>query len=112
MTDIDPRTDIGIAYKDDDLIVMIPLAGKVTEMWRQRYDALARAGDLHAQTDEFNGSTRIRLAVSARARGEDVTMMLDAARAVIAEVDAVDQSPADSRSPEAIARRWWAHQQA
>jgi hypothetical protein len=112
MTDIDPRTDIGIAYKDDDLIVVIPLAGEVTEMWRQRYEALARAGDLHAQTEEFKGSTRIRVAVPVRAEGEYVAKMLDAARALIAEADAVDQSPADSRSPEAVARRWWARQQA
>lgn len=37
--------------------------------------------------------------------------MLDAARDLIAEADAVEQSPAASNSPEAIIRRWWARQQ-
>lgn len=111
MTDIDPRSDIRIAYVDDDLITVIPLAGEVTEMWRRRYEALARAKGLRAQVYEDEGSTVIHLAVPVRAEGEDVLKMLDTARSLIAEADAVDQSPAASNSPEAIARRWWARQQ-
>jgi len=111
MTDIDPRSDIGIAYADDDLIVMITLAGEVTEMWRRRYEALARAKGLRAQILEREGSAVLHLAVPVRTEGEDVLKMLDAARSLIADADAVGQSPAASDSPEAIARRWWARQQ-
>lgn len=63
MTDIDPRRDIRTVYSDDDLVVVIPLAGA------------------------------------------------DAARSLMAETDAVEQSPASSNSPEAIARRWCDRQQ-
>jgi hypothetical protein len=111
MTNIDPRADIEIFYDNDDLIVVIPLAGEVTAMWRRRYAALARVKGLRAQADERKGSTLIHLAVPVRTEGEDVLKMLDAARALIAETDVVGQSPAASNSPEAIARRWWASQQ-
>ena len=112
MTDIDPRTDIELFYEDDDLTVVIPLAGEVTDVWRRRYEALARAKGMRAQAYQRNGSTLIQLAVPVRTEGEDVLKMLDAARALIAEADAVEQSPAASSSPEAIVRRWWAAQQA
>lgn len=112
MTDINPRSDIRTAYVDDDLIVVLPLAGKVTEMWRQRYEALARAKGLQAHITEEKGSTDIHLAVPVRTEGEAVLKMLDTARALIADADAVEQSPATSNSPEAVARRWWARQQA
>jgi hypothetical protein len=112
MTDIDQRTDIELFYQDDDLIVIMPLAGEVSDMWRRRYEALAQAKGLRAQAYERKGSTLIHLAVPVRTEGEDVLKMLDAARALIAEVDAVEQSAAASTSPEAIARRWWARQQA
>ena len=98
MTNIDPRTDIDTVYHDDDLIVVIPLAGEVTEIWRQRYEALARAKELRAQTYERKGLTVIRLAVPVRTEGEDVLKMLDTARALITEADAIDQSPSNQRS--------------
>lgn len=110
MTDVDPRSDIGFAYVDDDLIVMITLAGEVTEMWRQRYEALARAKGLRAQMYEREGSTVLHLAVPVRTEGEDMLKMLDTARALIADADAVDQSPNACNSPEAIAKLWWARQ--
>lgn len=112
MTNIHPCADIDITYIDDDLIVMFPLAGEVTDMWRRRYEGLARAKGLCAQIYEREDSAYIRLAVPVHTDGEDMLKILDAARALIAEADAVDQSPADSNAPEAIARRWWARQQA
>jgi hypothetical protein len=111
MTDIDPRSDIRIAYSDDDLIVVIPLAGEVTERWSRRYEALARAKGMRASAHNRDGSAQIHLAVPLRAEGEDVLRMLDAARSLMAEADAVEQTPAASNSLEAIARRWWARQQ-
>jgi hypothetical protein len=52
------------------------------------------------------------LTVPMKAEGSAVAAMLDLARALIAEADAVDQSPAASDAPEAVVRRWWASQQA
>jgi len=112
MTDIDPRSDIGISYQEDDLIVLIPLAGEVTEVWCRRYAALARAKGMHAQAYQRDGPTLIHLAVPVRTESEDVLKMLDTARSLIAETDTVERSPAAANSPEAIARRWWARQQA
>jgi hypothetical protein len=109
MTDIDPRADIEIAYREDDLMIVIPLAGEVTDMWCRRYGSLARAKGVRAQayTPRF-----IHLTVPVQTESEDVLKMLDATRSLIAEADAVVLSPTDSNSPETIARRWWARQQA
>jgi hypothetical protein len=112
MADIDPRSDIQTAYVDDDLMVMIPLDGEITEMWVRRYEALARAEGLRARIIDLKGSIIINLALPVQTEGEDVLKILDAARALIAEADAVDRSPATSNTAEAIARRWWARQQA
>jgi hypothetical protein len=113
MTEIDLQAEIGLSYHDDDLHVVIPLAGRVTHMWCQRYEALARAKDVRAMVREKqDGPARLYLTVPAKTTGSDVTAMLDLARALIAEADAVDQSPAASDSPEAVVRKWWASQQA
>jgi hypothetical protein len=111
MTDIDPRSDLRITYGDDDLIVVIPLSSEVTERWSRRYETLARAKGMHANPHNRDGSAQIHLAVPLRAEGADVLKMLDAARSLIAEADAAEPSPDASNSPEAIARRWWVHQQ-
>jgi hypothetical protein len=113
MTEIDLQAEIGLSYHDDDLHVVIPLAGRVTQMWCQRYEALARAKDVRAMVREKrDGPARLYLTVPAKATGSEVAAMLDLARALIAEADAVDQSPAASDSPEAVVRTWWASQQA
>jgi hypothetical protein len=111
MTDIDPRSDIAISYLEDDLIVFIPLAGQITEMWRQRYQALAQAKGIRAEVYNHQGNALVQIAVPVRTEGEDVLKMLDSARALIAAADAVEQSPVTSNSPEAIVRQWWARQQ-
>jgi hypothetical protein len=113
MTDIDPHADIGLSYHDDDLHVMIPLIGHVTEMWCQRYEALARAKEVRAMVrQKRDGPAQLFLTVPTKTRGSGVVVMLDLARALIAEADAVDQTPATSDSPEAVVREWWASQQA
>ena len=112
MTDIDPRAEIGLSYHDAELHVAIPLAGQVSEMWCQRYEALAHAKDLQAMVrGKRDGPVRLYLTVPVRASGSEVQAMLDTARALIAEADAVDQAPASSASPEAVVREWWIRQQ-
>lgn len=80
-------------------------------MWHRRYEALARAKGLRAQASKRDPAV-IRLAVPVRAGGAEVLEKLDAARALIAEADAVEQSPEISDSPESIAKLWWTRQQA
>jgi hypothetical protein len=113
VTDIDSRAEIGLNYQDGDLHVAIPLVGDVSQMWCQRYEALARAKDVQARVYEKRGGpARLHLTVPVKARGSEVTAMLDLARALLVEADAVDLSPDTSASPEAVVRTWWASQQA
>jgi hypothetical protein len=113
VTDIDSRAEIGLSYHDGDLNVVIPLTGHVSELWCQRYEALAQAKDVQARVHvKRDGPARLFITVPVKARGSAVTAMLDLARALLVEADAVDQSPDTSASPEAVVRTWWASQQA
>jgi hypothetical protein len=111
MTDIDPNADIGIAYRGDGMLVVITLDGPVTEMWCRRYEALAGAKEVYARAYGKAGQAWIHLTVPTGASREEVLAMLDVARTLIADADAVDQSPATSDAPEAVVREWWARQQ-
>jgi hypothetical protein len=111
MTDIDFSGDIGLSYHDAKLHILIPLAGQVSEIWCKRYEALACAKDVQATVrGKPNGPALLSLTVSVKASGTEVQDMLDTARRLIAEADAVDQTPASSSAPEAVAREWWARQ--
>lgn len=112
MTDIEPRADIRLSYHDANLFVTIPLAGQINEMWCKRYEALAQAKDVQAIVrGKPNGPAHLFVTVPVKARASEVEAMLDTARALIAEADAVDLAPASSNSPEAVARKWWTRQQ-
>jgi hypothetical protein len=105
MTNIDTHAKIGIHYHADDVIVSIPLAGAVTRTWCQRYEACARAKDVPAQAHEMRSQIQIVLPTSTESG--DVVRILDVARDLIAEADAVEQSPTTSGAPEAVIRQWW-----
>jgi hypothetical protein len=82
MTDIDLQAELGLSYHDAELHVAIPLAGQVSEMWCQRYEALAHAKDLQAMVrGRRDGPVRLYLTVPVRASGSEVQAMLDTARA-------------------------------
>ena len=111
MTDIDYQADLMLNYVDHELHAMIPLTAPVSEMWRQRYEALAQAKDVQALVRPWrDGAAMLLLTIPARMRGDDVEALLETARALIAEADAVDQEPTSSTAPEAVAREWWARQ--
>jgi hypothetical protein len=57
-----------------------------------------------------DGPAWLFLTVPTKTSGSDVQAMLDVARSLIAEADAVDHSPASSGSPEAVVREWWNRQ--
>jgi hypothetical protein len=111
VTDIDPRSDMSLSYHDGDLYVAVPLDRQVTEMWSQRYEALAKAKGVQAFVrGKRDDPARLHLTVPNKTAGKDVLAMLDVAHALIAEADAVDQSPGSSESPEAVVREWWKRQ--
>jgi hypothetical protein len=113
MTDFDFQADPGLRYNDHELHVVIPLTAQVSEMWCQRYEALAWAKDIQVTVRARpDGPAMFSLTVPVKMSGADVLAMLDTARALIAEADAVDQEPASSDSPEAAVRQWWARQRA
>ena len=111
VTDIDPHSDIALSYHDGDLNVAVPLDRQVTEMWSQRYEALAKAQGVQVIVRrKRDDPARLHLTVPNKTTGNDVVAMLDLVRALIAEADAVDQSPGSSESPEAVALEWWKRQ--
>jgi hypothetical protein len=111
MTDIDLQSEISFNYHDDDLHVSFGLVGQVSEMWCQRYQALARAKGVSAMVRaKPGGRARLYLTVPTKTSGSDVQTKLDVARDLIAEADAIDQSPTSSDSPEAVVREWWNRQ--
>jgi hypothetical protein len=127
VTDIDSRAEIGFSYHDGDRHVVIPLADRVSQMWCQRYETLARARDVQVRVHENRGGpARLYMTVPVRASGSgsgsgsevtamldlDLDLDLDLARALLAEADAVDASPDASASPEAVVRTRWASQRA
>ena len=80
-------------------------------MWSQRYEALAKAEGVQARvTGTPDGPGWLHLTVPNKTAGGDVPALLDLARAVIAEADAVDQSPGSSIAPEARVLEWWKRQ--
>jgi hypothetical protein len=112
MTDVDYQADLALNYVDHELHAVIPLTAPVSEMWGKRYEALAQAKNVQALVrPRREGPAMLLLTVPAKMRGDDVEALLETARALIAEADAVDQQPASSTAPEAVVREWWARQQ-
>lgn len=111
MTDIDYQADLALDYVDHELHAVIPLTAPVSEMWCKRYEALAQAKDVQALVrPRREGPAMLLLTVPVNMTGADVLALLETARALIAEADAVDEEPASSDAPEAVVREWWARQ--
>ena len=107
MTDIDPKSDIELHAVDEHVIVRVPLAGPVTGEWIRRYQRLARATGVPAQTQTHPDRAWIVVSVPADGNQREVAATMDAARALIAEADAGERAPAAAQA-ESIIRDWWA----
>jgi len=107
MTDIDPKSDIELHAVDEHVIVRVPLAGPVTGEWIRRYQRLARATGVPAQTQTHPDRAWIVVSVPADGNQREVAATMDAARALIAEADAGERAPAAAQA-ENIIRDWWA----
>ena len=105
MTDIDPRADIEIHPADAGVTVRIPLAGPVTGGWLECYQQLARARGMPVQGQAHDDRAWVVVDVPASSDPADVSAMLDAARALIADADA---QWAPATAAEASVRDWWA----
>jgi hypothetical protein len=110
MTDIDPTSDIEVSAADGQVMVRVPLAGRVSGDWLRRYQRLARATEVPVQAQAHPDRAWIVVNVPADANQRDVSATLDAARALIAEADAADRAPATAQT-ESVARDWWARRQ-
>jgi hypothetical protein len=121
MTDIDRAADIEVSRGFAQVTVRIPLNGLVSQEWLSVYNALAHRwiahsghenvlpqrgeGVMEAQGQPDRSWIVIRLpAALDRALVQSV---LNAAREVIAEVDAAEQAP-QAAETEATVREWWA----
>jgi hypothetical protein len=112
MTDIDPGADIEINHGEEHLTAQIPLAGRVTNDWLRHYQKLAWARDLPAEAVELPGRAWIVVRVPASDDHDEVLAMLDTARNLIAEADAVAEQPPATAYAEAAVREWWGRQRA
>jgi uncharacterized membrane protein len=110
MTDIDPKSDIELSTDDGQVMVRVPLAGRVSGEWLRCYQRLARATEVPVQAEAHPDRVWIVVNVPADGNQKEVAATLDAARALIAEADAAGRAPATAQT-ESIARDWWAHRQ-
>jgi len=111
MTDIDPNSDVEFSTADGQVMVRIPLAGRVSGEWLRCYQRLARATEVPVQAKAESDRAWILVSVPADGNQKEVAATLDAARALIAEADAGERVPATAQA-EGIARDWWARRQA
>jgi hypothetical protein len=108
MTDIDPQADIELHPANEHVTVRVPLAGQVSSEWLRCYQKLALASQVLAQARADHDRAWIVVSVRTSSDQQDVVAALDAARALIAQADAVaGQQPATAKA-EAIVRDWWA----
>ena len=107
MTDIDTQADIELHSGDGQVTVSVPLAGAVTGEWLRCYQQLALATKLPAAVQARQDRAWMVVSVPATSDQGEVTAAMDAARALIAEADAAERSPANAKV-EASVRAWWA----
>ena len=93
MTDIDPKSDIELHTANEHVIVRVPLAGPVTDEWLRRYQRLAHATGVPVQAQAHPDRTWIVVSVRADGNQREISATMDAARALIAEADAVNERP-------------------
>ena len=107
MTDIDTQADIELHSADGNVTVSVPLAGAVTGEWLRCYQQLALASEMPAAVQARQGRAWMVVSVPATSDQGEVAAAMDAARALIAEADAAERSPANAKV-EASVRDWWA----
>ncbi len=107
MTDVDPNAEIQIRRDDENLLVVLPLAGPVSQHWVRRYTTLASAHDLPVSVRARAEDCTITLKLSPDIGRAEAIAALDRARKLTTEVEAADRAATET---DAAIREWWSHQ--
>ena len=124
MTDIDRTADIEVSRGFAQVTVRIPLTGHVNQEWVSQFTHLAHKWMAHSGNENAfhrhgegvieaqdlpDDRSWIIIRLPAALDRAVVQSVLDAAREMIAEVDAAEQVP-QAAETEASVREWWASQ--
>ena len=124
MTDIDQTADIEVSRGFAQVTVRIPLTGHVSQEWVSVFGSLAHKWLVHSGNENaFLGHGEgvieaqdlpddrswVIIRLPAAVDRAVLRSVLDAARDMIAEVDAAEQVP-QAAETEATVREWWASQ--
>jgi hypothetical protein len=115
MPDIDWTADVKVSAGREPVTAEIPLAGHASEHWLELFRVLARgSGPGHPEANDRDDRTWVTVTLSSArpARNPDPESALDAASALIAKVNGMEQqSQSAAAQTEAAVRGWWARQQ-
>lgn len=113
MPDIDRTADIRVTAALGTVTAEIPLAGRASEDWLKLFDLLARGGqELHAEAKEREDRTWVIVRLPSDRADFHPESGLDAAFALISEVNGREQQfQSRAAQIEAAIRGWWARQQ-
>jgi hypothetical protein len=115
MPDIDRTADVKVSSGREPVTAEIPLAGHASEHWLELFLMMARSsgpGQLEANDRDDRTWVIVTLPSAGPARNPDPESALDAARALIAKVNSMEQeSQSAAVQTEAAVRGWWARQQ-
>jgi hypothetical protein len=115
MSDIDRTADVKVSAGREPVTAEIPLAGHASEHWLELFRLLAKSsgpGDLEANDRDDRTWVIATLPSAGSARNPDPESALDAASALIAKVNGMEQkSQSAAAQTEAAVRGWWARQQ-
>ena len=116
MPDIDRTADVKVSAGREPVTAEIPLAGHASEHWLELFRLFAKknSGPGHLEANDRDDRTWVivTLPSAGPARNPDPESALDAASALIAEVNGMEQkSQSAAAQTEAAVRGWWARQQ-
>ena len=114
MPDIDRTADIKVTAAHGTVTAEIPLAGHASEHWQELFRSLAsqRMRELHTEAKEREDRTWVIVWLPSARPDFDPASALDAAYAVIREVNGIDQQfQSGAVQIEAAIRDWWTRQQ-
>ena len=114
MPDIDRTADVKVSAGREPITAEIPLAGHASEHWLELFRLFAKKlqpSHLEANDRDDRTWVIVTLPSAGPARNPDPES-LDAASALIAEVNGMEQkSQSAAAQTEAAVRGWWARQQ-
>ena len=113
MPDIDRTADIRVTAAEATVTAEIPLAGHASEHWLELFRLMvSKSGQVEAHDRDDRTWIIVRLPEAGPVRNPDPESALDAANALIAQVNGMEQkSQSAAAQTEAAVRSWWARQQ-